>query len=259
MVGFLYTNNNVASKNIAKIMIDEIGFSPFRDGCHTYQGIRLYDTFAPDIINIPTNYNENALVVLSTHKSKNPEKALTVHYPGNWDKAEFGGIEKTLNFAPASLMKNIAIELEKAAQEIDYKFTLEADHHGPTTQTPIIYAEIGTESRQWEDLDAIRKMAKAIVKGTMEKREYGTFFAVGGGHYPKEFNLIETDKEEMAVGHILPKYLVDKIDKKMLFEAIEKSVEKVTQIRVIKESLNVKQKTKIADFADEAELELAYI
>lgn len=259
MVGFLYTENNKASKNISKIMIEEIGFLPLRDGCFFYEGIRLYNTLAPDIINIPTNYSEDALVVLSTHKSKNPQKAFTIHYPGNWDRAEFGGEDKTLNRAPASLMKNIAIELNKAAIESGYEFTLEADHHGPTTQIPIVYAEIGTETQQWEDMDAIRKMASAIVMGSKKQKKYETFLAVGGGHYPKEFNLIEIDENEEAVGHILPKYLIDKIDEKTLLQGIEKSVEKVNKVRVIKESLNAKQKAKIKDFCDKYCIEMNYI
>jgi D-aminoacyl-tRNA deacylase len=219
----------------------------------------LYNTLAPDIINIPTNYSEDALVVLSTHKSKNPQKAFTIHYPGNWDRAEFGGEDKTLNMAPASLMKNIAIELNKAAIESGYEFTLEADHHGPTTQIPVVYAEIGTETQQWEDMDAIRKMASAIVMGSKKQKKYETFLAVGGGHYPKEFNLIEIDENEEAVGHILPKYLIDKIDEKTLLQGIEKSVEKVNKVRVIKESLNAKQKAKIKDFCDKYGIEMNYI
>lgn len=259
MVGLLYTENNRASKNIAKVMIDEIGFAPFRDGCFFYNGIRLYDTQAPDIINIPTDYPEKELIVLSTHKSKNPQKTLTVHYPGNWDKAEFGGEEKTLNIAPASLMKNIAIELNKVALEREYEFTLEADHHGPTTKIPIIYAEIGTETAQWDDLETIRKMANAIVKGSQNTKKYQTFLAIGGGHYPKEFNLIEIDEKEKAVGHILPKYAIDKIDEETLLQGIVKSVEKVDEARVIKESLNSNQKAKIKDFCNKYQIEMNYI
>lgn len=259
MVGLLYTKNNIASKNIAKVMIEELGFLPFRDGCFVYDGIKLYNTDAPDIINIPTDYQEDALIVLSTHKSKNPQKALTIHYPGNWNKAEFGGEEKTLNVAPASLMKNIAIELNKAALEIGYEFTLEADHHGPTTKIPIVYAEIGTEVEQWEDLEAIRKMASAIIKGSQSRKKHQTFLAVGGGHYPQEFNLIEIDEKERAVGHILPKYAIEQIDEKTLLQGIEKSVEKVDEVRIIKESLNAKQKAKIKDFCNKYALELKYI
>ena len=247
----LFTKNNPASFNIAKALIVEHGFEK-QDGERWTKGsLELIDTNSDSILDVPADLETDLIVVLSTHKSKIIEKVMTAHYPGNWDKADMGGSPRTLNVAAASKLKILLQEIKKEADKIGWNTTLEADHHGPTGKTPIIYAEIGSGEEEWADLGAASAMANAImtsVKRIEDKNEtFETFFGVGGGHYPKTFTKMVLESE-FACGHIAPKYAIDSMDEDMFRQAIEKNVEKISKVIVLKDETNRAQKDKIEGF-----------
>ena len=237
MAKVLFSSHNIASKNIADAMVN-LGAKG------------IIDTGVPSILDVPTNFNEDLLIVLSTHKSKTPQKIFTAHYPGNWNKADFGGEDKTLNVAYASKLKSILQNVNEinTRENFGWDVSLEADHHGPTCDIPIIFVEIGSEEEQWKDKKAGAVMAEAVLKALDDNRKFETVFCVGEGHYPKTFNNMELESE-FAVGHILPKYQIESLDENLFGQAIKKSVEPVKKVFVVKDSLNVRQKEKIKGFA----------
>lgn len=258
MTTILFTRNNPASKNIAEKLL-EIGFSELENGVYKYKNIRLIDTKAATVLDVPTDFNDDLLIVLSTHKSKNDQQIFTAHYPGNWGNADFGGESKTLNTAHASKLKmivqNVNESLKTEYQQIQknqklktgcfgWGVSLEADHHGPTCDIPIIFVEIGSTEKQWNDRRAAEIMAEAVVKTVESDKKYETVFCVGEGHYPKTFNRMELESD-VAVGHLLPKYSIDGLDEELFEQAIKKNVEPVKKVFVVKDSLNVKHKEKI--------------
>ncbi len=223
-------------------------------------GVKSEDTNAPTVLDVPTDFECDCLLVLSTHKSKNPGKMLTCHLPGNWSNADLGGRPKTLNIAPASMLKVLLEELKREGERIGWPCSLEADHHGPTCTVPIIFVEIGNDLEQWKDAVAADAVANAIVKmiDRVEKgsEKYDAFFGVGGGHYSRFTDFVLANNK--AVGHIAPKYAIDLLeenDGEMFKQAIEKNVEKVEKVLVLKDEANAKQKEKVLALANKFGLE----
>jgi D-tyrosyl-tRNA(Tyr) deacylase len=252
-----FTHKNIASNLIAQELIRNHGFCKVNEDEWTKGDITLRNVKTDSILDVPCTDKET-IIVLSTHKSKIKEKIMTAHYPGNWDKAEMKGKERTLNIAPTNLLKNISLEIKKEAEKIGWAFSLEVDHHGPTGNSPIIFVEIGSTEEEWSDQKAARAMANAVINGVVNETRYTPVAAFGGGHYPKSFNKIQLENR-YAIGHIAPKFVLDNLDEEMFKQAIEKNVEKVSKILVSKEETNVLQKKKIAEYAAKFGIEIELV
>ncbi len=249
----LFTSNNEASANIAKKLIENHGFAESGENEWKKNGIRLIDTEAPSVLDVPTDFETDYILVLSSHKSKVGEKMLTAHFPGNWSEAKFGGKPRTLNTAWGSRIKILLQELEKV-NNTGWPLYMEADHHGPTCSIPIIFVEIGSTEEEWKDEGAAAAVAEAVDNSLSRNEKYESVLGVGGGHYAREFTKIAVEGV-YAVGHIAPKYVLDALDSEMFRQAIEKNVEKVAKVFVLKESTNRKHKRKISDFCSQLGLE----
>lgn len=245
----LFTPSNVASKNIAEELIEKHGFAKKQENIWERDGVRLINTNAPSVLEVPTDFETDCIVVLSTHKSRNHEKVLTAHVPGNWADAGAGGQPRTLNIAYASKLKILLQEIKKEGDRIGWKTSLEADHHGPTCNVPIIFVEIGTSEEEWNDSDAVSAMASAVSRAIGRKEEFPAFFGVGGGHYAKEFTKIVLETG-LAAGHMAPKYVLDEMDEEMFVQGIERTVEKVSKVIILKKETSGSQKRKIAKLAE---------
>lgn len=244
----LFTPHNIASKNIAERLIESHGFEK-KGNFWEKEGTLLIETNAKTILEVPTDFDTDCIVVLSTHKSKNHEKVLTAHIPGNWGEAGAGGQPRTLNIAYASKLKIFLQEIKKEGEKIGWKTSLEADHHGPTCNVPIIFVEIGTSENEWNDRAAVSAIASAIANAIKRDEKFETFFGVGGGHYAKDFTqmILET---ELAVGHIAPKYVLDEMDGEMFLQGIERTVEKVSKIIILKKEASSSHKRKLIELAE---------
>lgn len=256
----LFTSKNVASANIAKELVLNHGFGENEKSEWKRGEVRLIDTGAPTVLEVPCDFDTDCIIVLSTHKSKAAGKMLTAHVPGNWGKAEMGGEPATLNVAPASVLKNLVIALKKEADAIGWPLSLEADHHGPTGNTPIIFVEIGSGEDEWKDGNAAGAVARAVVAAIENKKTYGAVFGVGGGHYARKFLELELSGENgIAMGHMAPKYVLNQLDEKMFRQAIEKNVEKVSKVLVLKDETSRPQRDKIEKFARDAGIGCEFI
>ncbi len=236
----IYSSKNIASLNIANAL-DELG-------------IPVIDSDADRITEVPC-YGQDILV-LSTHKSKIKEKIFTVHTTGNWNTAELGGKERTLSYADGSLVKKLLCQLEK--NNLGWKVSLEADHHGPTCDHAVTFIEIGSTLEEWGDKDASQEVAKAIVNVLDDVEEYDCYFGVGGGHYPKTFNNIVLSSSK-SIGHIAPKYVLDDLDYDMFVQAVEKNISEILGVKIIKKETNSSQKKKIIDFCSKYGVEHYFV
>ncbi len=189
----LFTKNNLASANIAKKLIEGHGFEKSKANAPgdeagspaettlgqaamevwEREGVMLIDTNAPTVLDVPTDFDTDCLIILSTHKSKTPGQMLTAHVPGNWDKAEMGGEPKTLNIAHGLMLKRLirALDTENRKQKLDWPVCLEADHHGPTCEVPILFVEIGNNEEQWADELAAQVVADAVAVQSSSERQ----------------------------------------------------------------------------------------
>lgn len=253
----LYTSKNTASRNIAERLME---LAP---------AIRPLDTKADSVLDILPQADTDCAIILSTHKSRSGKPMLTAHFPGNWSKADMGGKERSLNIANGRMLKSIIRELEAGNRKhkLGWPVFIEADHHGPLAEVPMIFVEIGSTEREWGNEAAARVVADAVnnavssrtqnpepetVKpsGSRDAAHPETAFCIGGGHYAREFTKIELEQEGIAIGHICPKYAIDSLDEDTFRQAIEKSVDPVKRVLVLKESTNAAQKEKIKKLSD---------
>ena len=241
----LNTKSNPASANIAD-KLKRLG-----------PDCEFIDVDARSVLEVPTDFDTDCLIVLSTHKSKEPKPMLTAHFPGNWGKAEMGGEDRKLNIAHGGMLKRLIRELESANKKFNLNWPLfiEADHHGPLAKVPMIYVEIGSGEKEWKDELTGEVVANAVFNATKTKPETGsrvsTFFAVGGGHYAREFTKLVLERDDFIVAHICPKYAIDSLDEDLFKQAIEKNVDPVDKVLVLKDGTNTKQKEEVKKLSED--------
>lgn len=244
-----------ASSNIFSNLL-HLGFEEEREGEWVFEKIRMIDTKVDRMINVPTDFKTDYLIVLSSHRSQMQMQSLTVHLPGNWDAADLGGSPRTLNISYSSMQRFLLKKLAEKNKEygLNFNVNFEVDHHGPTIDKPIIFIEIGSSEKEWSNTKAGRIVAETVFEAITEIKtgnsELETFFAVGGGHYAPKFTALALDKG-YAFGHILPKYKADSIAQDTFTQAMEKNLEKVNRILIDDKGVNAAQRDRIKALANE--------
>ena len=171
------------------------------------------------------------IIFASKHKSEKREKTLSVHAPGNWRSADFGGKTGKVCKTSALLLKQIFEKLNENKEKYNlknYKVTMEATHHGPLIDKPCIFIEIGSTENEWTDRRAAFIIAKTTFEALKEFKEnpYNEVaIAIGGPHYCPNFNKIQL-KSNIAISHVVPQYAFP-LTEEMIKEAIEKTEEEV--------------------------------
>jgi D-tyrosyl-tRNA(Tyr) deacylase len=171
------------------------------------------------------------IIFASKHKSESKEKTLSVHAPGNWRLAEFGGEKNKSCKSSALFMKYIFEKLnENAVQNHmdDYKVTMEATHHGPLIEKPCLFIEIGSTDTEWTNSKAGFVVAKTIHEAISSFKEnpYNEIaIAIGGPHYCPSFNKIQL-KSNVAISHVIPQHAFP-LTEEMVSEAVTKTEEEI--------------------------------
>ncbi|RME80101.1 MAG: hypothetical protein D6769_00510 [Methanobacteriota archaeon] len=193
------------------------------------------------------------VVVASPHKSKEGKAAITVHYPGNPTRADYGGKEMTLNVSNPFLSYRLYVETIEALEEdgIEIEITYEADHHGPTIEKPIVFYELGSNEEQWNNRAYCSLMGKVLDKA-LESNETPSsiFLAVGGNHYANKFNKL-TRKKGFAYTHILAKYSLDELTREVFGQALQRSLAVAEAVLIDKKGTTKEQKEKIKSWCDD--------
>ena len=171
--------------------------------------------FAEDIDSL----GYEALVIASRHKAESGRPTLTVHPNGNYGDAAFGGQPRTLQATAPQLMRNIFLEL--ASCMLEYDVSLEVTHHGPTGfRTSLVWAELGSTEKQWQDDEAAAFLVQCIERGIGRRDKAEVVIGFGGGHYAPKFSELE---KGIAFGHMCPKYAADLLDEGLVRQMVEKS------------------------------------
>lgn len=171
------------------------------------------------------------IVFASKHKSESGKKTLSVHAPGNWRLADYGGEKRKAGKTSTQFIKQFFMQLHENAEKYNldnYDITLEATHHGPLIEKPSAFVEIGSTEREWKDRKAGFVLARALWKTIENFREnpYNeNCIAIGGPHYCPSFNKIQLNSN-YAISHIIPSYVFP-LEEYMVREAIEKTDEEV--------------------------------
>lgn len=170
------------------------------------------------------------VIFASKHKSEKSEKTLSVHSPGNFREVWGGGKEGRLSPSSALFNKHLfeVLKDEASKSELRYNVTLECTHHGPLLDVPSVFIEIGGSEIEWKDRKASFVIAKTIRRAieTYKENPYQEVgFGIGGPHYCPVFNKLQ-DKSNVAIAHIIPKYVAP-ITEEMILEAFNQTIEEV--------------------------------
>ena len=171
------------------------------------------------------------IIFASKHKSEKNQKALTIHAPGNFRQAEFGGQTRKVCKSSALFQKQLFEKLKENSKKYnlkDYDITLEATHHGPLINKPCVFIEIGSTENEYTNRKAGFIIAKTIsetIQGFKENPYNEIAVALGGNHYCPNFNNIQL-KSNVAISHVIPQYVLP-ISEETVKEVIEKTEEEV--------------------------------
>ena len=195
--------------------------------------------------------NIDFIIFASKHKSESKKPALSLHAPGNFRNADFGGkpgkICKTSAFVMKYLFKKLNENAEKEKLK-DYEITLECTHHGPLINKPCCFIELGSSEEQWKDESAAKIIAKTIAslqdfnEHDPKIKSWIPSIGIGGPHYCPGFNKIQLDSN-YAISHIIPSYSFP-ITESMLREAIEKTQESLSNAILDWKSFNSDEREK---------------
>ncbi|MFA5076907.1 MAG: D-aminoacyl-tRNA deacylase [Candidatus Micrarchaeia archaeon] len=257
----LFSSNVPASANIAS-WLPGLGFERTDENKWIFEKTTLLDTKVQKILDVPTDSKTDYFIVLSPHRSEANLQSLTVHIPGNWDSAEFGGNPRTLNTSFPSLQKALLAKMHGKNKEYGLGFNVnyEVDHHGPTIGTPILFVEIGSSETEWKNPLAGKIIAESVFEAVCtnpckNSESSEAFFGVGGGHYAPKFTSLALEKD-FAFGHMLPKYRADSIGPDTFAQAMEKNLGKVEKIILDKKGASGEQKETIRLLAKERGIEI---
>lgn len=195
------------------------------------------------------------IIFASKHKAESKEKTLSIHAPGNWRSAEFGGEREKACKTSALFFKYIFEKLNNNVNQYglrNYNVTMEGTHHGPLIDKPCLFIEIGPTETEWADRRAAFIVAKTISESiqSFEPNPYREVaIAIGGPHYCPNFNKIQANSN-VAISHIIPNYAFP-LTPGMLKEAMEKTEEEIDFILLDWKGLgNAESKNKILDIID---------
>jgi len=195
------------------------------------------------------------VIVASRHSSKSGTPTLTCHTTGNFGKAEAGGNPRELGIAPALYLRQALLNL-KENPPVGYEISLEVTHHGPTALPfPIMFVEVGSTEKEWEDMQAC-----SFVAGVIEKllnsppTETPVAIGFGGGHYCRKFSKVS----DFALGHICPKYSMPHLDAEMLQQMITRTAPEPKAALVEKKGLGP-DKRRVLELLEETELEVVRV
>jgi len=204
-----------AAKNIAARLLELYDFkkSLTLPNTHVYGNVALMTITGgvTKIVEPPIDAEE--VIVASRHASESGRPTLTVHVPGEVEKAE-------LAEASPLTVKTALRALVRMSDEIglSYDVSLEATHHGPTRlDVPVTFVEIGSSLGQWRDEKAGEVVARAIMAAATSTVECRRAVGIGGPHYAPRHTDV-TLHTDVGIGHILPKYV--NLDEALLERAI---------------------------------------
>lgn len=187
--------------------------------------------FTDDFLN---EYDADYFVGVSIHSLKDMPKRFCVHPCGNWNEKwprhpfDLGGKEKNLCMHSASLLKFIYTSLHKYNYLKDYKISIEATHHGPELNKPIIMLELGSCPEAWQNLEANKILVKVVEDVIQNFRPNMTkaFLILGGDHYMQNISPFLLN-DDFIVGHMCPSSQIHNFNANMLKEAINQTHEGV--------------------------------
>jgi len=270
MILLVASNKDVASLNIKKQVLNNYAFT---ESSEEFQENPIYQTSVDGKTarfvtlneesvraqNLPQHFSEVELVVfISRHSSLSGKPTLSVHTPGNLDEAKLGGIARTVSVSPANTMRDALKEMMRLKEEmqLDYEVCYECTHHGPSLNVPAMFTELGSSPSQWNDMKAAEAVAHAAMKAVQNFRvsSAAAVLGIGGPHYNNKFTRLALE-EELAFGHMIPKYAIPALNINLLRQCVERTMEKVELAVLDWKGIRSEHKHPLMKMLDEVGLE----
>ena len=242
MILLVASHKDIASLNIQKHILDNYHFeetdenfqeTPVREAIINHKKVRFVTLHQESVYaqNLTSFFQDLELVVfVSRHSSESGTPTLSVHTPGNLGEAELGGLPRKVSFSPANAMRDTLSVMMRLKEEnkLDYEVSYEGTHHGPSFDTPTMFAELGSSIKQWNDSEAAKAVAQAVIEAISKfnSSPVKAVLGIGGTHYNAKFTQMAL-KSEVAFGHMIPKYAAPRADKEILRQCVERTLEKV--------------------------------
>jgi len=251
MLGIVVSRADSASVHIGEHLLDVADWESIEDdtrpdaagGGTVYETdgaqLREFDDLHLDLERPAAAFDDPTLLVFASRHSGETGALLTAHHTGNFGPADHGGEDNDLSQACPNAHAAVLASLADHAPE-GYEVGMECTHHGPTdVGAPSMFVEVGSAEPQWDDPEAARAVARAILdlSGVDPHRpaeiddsdrpreadgspdapddptggdEWGRrqLVGFGGGHYAPRFERVvrETD---WAVGHVAADWGLD--------------------------------------------------
>jgi D-aminoacyl-tRNA deacylase len=164
---------------------------------------------------------DELIIIPSQHKSLKNIRSLTVHAAGNFDTNDYGGAKNKMTLYDGKYARGVLMNINKYAQGLNFEVTYEATHHGPYSENPLLFVEIGSSDLEYGDKEIGYMMARAIYESYGEEAEI--YCGIGGMHYSSKFTKMAIN-EGLAFGHIASKYRFASLTPDSLNEMFQKSI-----------------------------------
>lgn len=203
------------------------------------------------------NKDTDFIIFISKHQGKHP-KMLSIHAPGNFSSADFGGIPEKVCKTSAFILKQFFINLNKNTPT-NWQATLEVTHHGPHIDKPCLFIEIGSSQQDWKSVEAAKAISKTIKQSIegINKGKLATWIpaiGVASPHYCPNFNKIQLNSK-YALSHIIPSHVAP-ITKEMIQEALSKTQESIQLAILDWKSLKGEERQEVMKIANELNLKI---
>ena len=211
----------------------------------------LSDHFDPDLF-----------IYASRHKATSKMPSLLVHSTGNWtEKNDFGGQPHSVSISSPESVRCAYLELLQQKEILNlsnFDVTMEVTHHGPSElRKPLVFIELGSSEEYWTHEKGALAVAKAIMKVVENNLIFTNIMGFGGTHYCANFNKILERTQDIAIGHVIPKYAIDEVNSDLILAAFKKCNAKFAVID--HKGTNSNQKQKLREILEKNNIELKRI
>jgi D-aminoacyl-tRNA deacylase len=257
LILFIASTKDAAGMNIAKQLIENFTLEKLSETFHnnpvytkTFQNketkLLFVNTEIVDTQFLGDLFTPELIVFLSRHSSTKGIPTLSVHTPGNLSDANFGGEPRRVSVSPATAMKNSLLKMAKLAteRELDYEVSYEGTHHGPSLSFPTMFVELGSSPKQWKDVEAAEVVADAAVAAISDCSCSSVVLGIGGPHYNKKFTKMALTNQ-VAFGHMIPKYALAEVDAEIIYQCVERTFELVDCVVLDWKGIRGEHKSKI--------------
>jgi Uncharacterized protein conserved in archaea len=224
VIGIVVSRADAASTHIGEQLLTvgnwtarEDGSRADGDGGGTYYTAEGFELREFDAIHIelgdptPAFADPDALdcIIFVSRHAGETGRLLTAHVTGNFGPAEYGGKAGSVARAAPGAHKAVVDALGDHAPN-DYEVGIECTHHGPSEcPTPSLFVELGSGEPQWQDTDAARAVANAVLDLRGVAADHHPVadgrprhvVGFGGGHYTPRCERLVTETA-WGVGHI---------------------------------------------------------